>query len=217
MRNKFRRGFYRLEQTVLQRPVRERGMVLAVGAVLLFFPLWFWWIDPMQVKVATLHKQIEQQHQLRLDNQNALMILEAKLKQDPDRAIQDAIVLARRQQQSLAAQINTYTKALIPADQMALVLQSLLAQSHALRLDVLASLPPEPVLPDDPALNLYRHGVRIKLSGDYQAVYDYLVQVESLPQHFFWDSVKYSVEKHPQGTVEVVLYTLSDSKEFIRG
>lgn len=217
MRNKFRREFYRIEQLLLQRPTRERGLLMAVGAVLLFFPFWFWLIDPTLAKITALQKQIEQQQQVSLDNKNALMILDAKLQQDPDKVTRDAIVQSRRQQQVMDQQIDGYTKALIPANQMARVLQSLLAQSHSLRLDALESLPPEPVLPDNPALNLYRHGVRIKLIGEYQAVYDYLVLVEALPQHFYWDSVQYVVGKYPQGAVELVLYTLSDSKEFIRG
>jgi MSHA biogenesis protein MshJ len=38
-----------------------------------------------------------------------------------------------------------------------------------------------------------------------------------LPQHFYWQTLHYQVDKYPQGTVEVILYTLGDSKEFIRG
>ena len=81
----------------------------------------------------------------------------------------------------------------------------------------MVSLAPTPLLPKENKVNYYRHGVRLRLQGSYSDIYDYLQLLEQLPRHFYWQSLHYQVGKYPQGTVELILYTLGDSKEFIRG
>ena len=57
---------------------------------------------------------------------------------------------------------------------------------------------------------------RLDMTGE-PCPYPAVATLEALPQHFYWQTLHYQVDKHPQGTVEVILYTLGDSKEFIRG
>jgi MSHA biogenesis protein MshJ len=38
-----------------------------------------------------------------------------------------------------------------------------------------------------------------------------------LPRHFYWRLFDYRVQEHPSAVVEMEIYTLSTSKEFIRG
>ncbi len=66
-------------------------------------------------------------------------------------------------------------------------------------------------------VNLYKHGIRLQLEGGYFDVYQYLKALEALPRHFYWKQFDYQVKAYPGAVVEMEIYTLSTSKEFIRG
>ncbi len=65
------------------------------------------------------------------------------------------------------------------------------------------------------ALGLYRHGIKIKLKGNYFALRDYLVQLEGLSWQFFWQSFQYKLLNHPNSELEIEIYSLSTKRVFI--
>ena len=65
------------------------------------------------------------------------------------------------------------------------------------------------------ALGLYRHGIKIKLKGNYFALRDYLVQLEGLSWQFFWQSFQYKLLEHPNSELEIEIYSLSTKRVFI--
>jgi len=64
-------------------------------------------------------------------------------------------------------------------------------------------------------LNLYRHGIKIKLSGKYFQLRNYLLQLEQLTWKFFWQGFQFEVKEYPQSEVEITIYSLGLNKEFI--
>ena len=64
-------------------------------------------------------------------------------------------------------------------------------------------------------IGLYRHGIKLKLSGKYSALQQYLEKLESLSWKFFWQEFDYKVVEYPKGEIEVTLYSLSTKREFI--
>jgi MSHA biogenesis protein MshJ len=65
------------------------------------------------------------------------------------------------------------------------------------------------------SLGLYRHSIRVKLSGSYFQLRDYLVQLESLPWKFFWHDFKYELKQYPVSELEIEIYSLSTNQEFV--
>ncbi|MNG25347.1 hypothetical protein D3C84_1101860 [compost metagenome] len=106
---------------------------------------------------------------------------------------------------------------LIPAHEMPAVLEALLSRSANLHMLALTSLKPEPLMAGEQKANLFKHGIRLQLEGGYFDVYQYLKALEALPRHFYWKGFDYRVIEHPKAMVEMEIYTLSTSKEFIRG
>ncbi len=106
---------------------------------------------------------------------------------------------------------------LIQAHEMPEVLEALLSRSANLHMVALTSLAPEPLMAGEQRINLFKHGIRLKLEGGYFDVYQYLKALEALPRHFYWKQFDYQVQEHPRAVVEMEIYTLSTSKEFIRG
>jgi len=62
---------------------------------------------------------------------------------------------------------------------------------------------------------LYKHGMRLTLSGGYFQLRDYLAQVETLDWTFFWQSFDYQLMEYPKSQLVIEIYSLSTNKEFI--
>jgi MSHA biogenesis protein MshJ len=69
--------------------------------------------------------------------------------------------------------------------------------------------------PESIGLNLYRHGIKIKLSGDYFALQRYLQQLEKLTWKFFWQEFNFEVKEHPVNELSIEIYSLGSKREFV--
>lgn len=113
---------------------------------------------------------------------------------------------------------NEFTlKNVIPSAYMASLLEKLLAKATDVKLISLDSLAPESVLQlgQENKMNLYQHGARLSLQGEYFAVMRFLESIENMPDKLHWRMLNISVEKYPLANVLVEFYTLSINKEFI--
>ncbi len=70
---------------------------------------------------------------------------------------------------------------------------------------------------DDSEVLLYRHGLRITMTGSFFNIQAYLTRIEQLPKKFYWEVFDYQMQDYPTAQVEMEIYTLSINKEFIRG
>lgn len=64
-------------------------------------------------------------------------------------------------------------------------------------------------------LNLYKHGIKIKLSGNYFQLRNYLQRLEQLSWKFFWQDFQFEVKEYPSSEVDITIYSLGLNKEFI--
>jgi len=64
-------------------------------------------------------------------------------------------------------------------------------------------------------LNLYKHGIKIKLSGEYFALQRYLQQLEQLSWKFFWQEFTFEVTEYPKNELSIEIYSLGFKKEFV--
>ena len=122
-----------------------------------------------------------------------------------------------------------------PRDRVS-VLQDMLAGQPGLRLVSLDTLAPEPVgVPTpDPALPtqqnqatqtaeitpttqaaLYRHGVKLTLVGNYAALTRYMIRLEHLPVGFYWARAELDAHAHPEISLTLILYTLSQEATWL--
>jgi len=62
---------------------------------------------------------------------------------------------------------------------------------------------------------MYKHGLRIQLSGQYPDILRYLGALEALPWKVFWGEVQLQTEKYPVSRVTLVIYTLSLDEAWI--
>ncbi len=206
-----------LATRVLVMSTRERWLVLLAGTALLLMPTYSLLLEPAwlayQSQVARGQELATTIAQLQLENQGR----QQALLLDPNQPVREQQQQLTQQLVQLDAQLKDQTLDLIPAERMPGLLEQMLASSGRLRLVSLTSLPPKPLL-DDPEQNLlFQHGIQLRLQGSYFEIFQYLRALEGLPEHFYWRRLNYQVEQYPQASIELELYTLSSSKEFIRG
>ncbi|MBY8279982.1 type 4a pilus biogenesis protein PilO [Vibrio fluvialis] len=184
-----------------KRSQREKLLISLCGLVAVVFISLTLLVDPL---VAQYGQQQTRLQGLTSSNQSAQLTIQQ----------------LQEQSQSLSMELANSTETLVSPTQMATLLQTVLDNSTKLKLIRLQSLPAEPIVPskDDPsAVKYYVHPVRLELTGNYFAIRDYLLALESLPVKYYWRSFKYQVETYPQARLILQVYTLGSREEFIGG
>lgn len=204
-------------QKVAALSVRERVLILLTGLVLIGAMGIYGWLDAADTRLsqdrAALTAAQRDLEILTLENQGK----QAKLARDPNAQVREQLARVDGDLARLDAELKAQTVDLIQAREMPAVLEALLSRSANLHMVSLTSLKPEPLMAGEQKVNLFRHGIRLQLEGGYFDVYQYLKALEALPRHFYWQGFDYRVVEHPKAAVTMEIYTLSTSKEFIRG
>ncbi|MGK8175462.1 MSHA biogenesis protein MshJ [Aeromonas dhakensis] len=196
---------------------RERVLIMLTGVVLVGAIASYGWLDAAVVRLEQDRLALSSAQRdleiMDLENQGK----QARLARDPDQNVRTQLAGVDEEIGKLDAALKAQTVDLIPAHEMPEVLEALLSRSANLHMVALTSLAPEPLMAGEQRINLFKHGIRLKLEGGYFDVYQYLKALEALPRHFYWKQFDYQVQEHPKAVVEMEIYTLSTSKEFIRG
>jgi MSHA biogenesis protein MshJ len=59
---------------------------------------------------------------------------------------------------------------------------------------------------------VFKHGVVLKLRGDFFRILALVKSLENLPWKFYWESLDYSVKQYPQAEIELRVFTLSSEE-----
>jgi MSHA biogenesis protein MshJ len=207
------------------RSVRERVlltvMVLAVG----FMCLDALWFHPQSIERSRLNDKISTLDATLSELGRQAQAVKARGQEDPDLENRARKRQLQAELTVLDERLKALTVDLVSPRDMAEVLRELLNRQKGLRLVSLENLPPVGLLPpregknaeldDGTYSNLYRHPVRIVVSGTYLQALDYLRELENLPRKLFWDSLDIVVGDHPQTEISLTVYTLSRRKGWI--
>lgn len=207
-----------------QRSLRERVLLAAVVLVVAFLVFDALVFHPQAQKSRHLKGQIGTLATTlaELDRQTETVLLRAK--EDPDREHRAQKQQLQTELASLDERLKALTVDLISPCDMAEVLRELLIRQQGLRLVHLENLAPVALLPSEaesvesdsePHTNLYRHPVRIIVSGTYLQAVAYLRDLEKLPRKLFWDELEIVVGDYPQTEISLMVYTLSHRKGWI--
>jgi len=115
----------------------------------------------------------------------------------------------------LEERIQLATDFLIPPQKMAQLLEQLLARYQGLKLLNLETLPPKVVQSPVSDARIYSHGLKLTLTGQYNAMAKWLNDIEQLDWVINWDHLNYRTTKWPQGAMELEIHTLSQHEAWI--
>jgi MSHA biogenesis protein MshJ len=139
---------------------------------------------------------------------------------DAGATLQHTIALAGQLKQ-VTARLDSQSAGLIPPQRMTQVIHDVLSRQQGVTLISLRSLPPRELAladgPGAPASNgPYVHTVVLVMQGQYLDVLAYLQALESLPWHFYWQSLELDATHYPVTRVTVRLGTVSMSHDWIQ-
>jgi MSHA biogenesis protein MshJ len=215
-----------------QLSTREQYLVLLSGLVAIVLIGSYLFIDEKSTKITTFDKQ---SRVMKSGNQSldyTINEFQSALTEDPNEETIKEIARLQGKLAGIDKELVHLTTELISPSEMRRALLRLLRLEPGVSLLSFELLGAKPLLDLSSAqansalndtqpsaeqlgLNLYKHGIKIKLTGKYFELRNYLKQLEQLRWKFFWQDFEFSVKEYPQGEVEIIIYSLGLNKEFI--
>lgn len=208
-----------VEQKFDALTMREKGLMIASGLLLILFGGFVWFVEPVQLEIEALTQKVDRQKADlgRLETQ--IKNIELELSQDPDEPLRKNVVKLEESIEKVDSSLREQTVDLIPASKMPEVLEKILGQSKKLKVLKMNSIPPVRMMDINSTggenVNLFQHGVLLVLEGEYLDILNYLEEIEDLEWRFYWKRFDYLVDEYPVAKAEIELYTLSTSRAFI--
>jgi MSHA biogenesis protein MshJ len=145
---------------------------------------------------------------------------------DPNEVNRKRLAELKSQLQQREGALSTVLHGVVSPREMARMVEQVLARNRALTVvsvENLAAVPladegstdaaaGQPAAEGKPAAasgGMYKHGLRIELTGRYPDIMRYLHALETLPWKVFWGEVRLQTENYPMSRVTLVIYTLS--------
>lgn len=211
---------------------REKVIVAAATVIGIVMGGHTFWVEPAQLRLTALQKKLAKDKSEIKTNQAQVSSLKAQLK-DPDAPNKAALSEAEKRMSAAEREIHTFDNTLVPPQRVPQLLQSLFARHRGLELVSLQTLPPQPLLapaakaagdakpepkapdgkaPPAPVAKsgmLLKHGIEIKMAGNYLDLLAYVSDLERLPQKLLWESMSLDVKTYPKSELKLTVYTLS--------
>ncbi|MFN4325351.1 MAG: type II secretion system protein GspM [Azonexus sp.] len=220
-----RQSWNRLNQRYAALSRRERALValaVVLTPLLIGFSLF---VDPQRARLKALENTLATDGATLIRLQAEASNLQQQLAIDPDAGRRADLAALQAERDRLDEQLRQFRSVLVRPEDMNGLLERLLARHAGLRLLSLKTLVPHSVLPAaegkegsqsaERSFDLYRHGVEIRLEGNYGQLQAYLVQLEQLQQKLLWGKLDYRVVDYPRAELTLVVYTLSPDRTWL--
>lgn len=205
--------------------LRERALIFLMLSVVMLTPVKMLLLDPLRVKHASLTKQLADKQKQIASLQSQVQGLAISSQIDPDMENRKRLEKLKQRLAEMEAPLETVQQTLVSPDRKVLLLEGLLLQYPHLKMVSLQTLPATSALESKTAGGgkvsgagaslVYRHGVQLVLEGGYHDLLQYLAGVEKLPLRVVWSAADLKVDKYPQITLTLTLYTLSLEKVWL--
>lgn len=208
--------------------VRERGLVFLAALSVLYIAWSQLLFEPLVAERDRIAGEVQRARTQIQSIHGQIAALAARSSEDPDAANRARLAALREELQVLDGSLREVTKQLVPPQQMARLLETMLTREQGLTLVELEGLGVRPVLdppgdapataagePEDGGGMLFRHGLRMVFEGGYLASLRYLGALEELPWQFLWESVELEVREHPTTRVSIEVHSLSLERAWI--
>lgn len=208
------------------RSLRERALMTggAVVVVVLLFDALA--LNPLAVQHKRLSGQVaEARAAIKAGEQ---VLASGRDTVDPDevkRRYRDGL---RKQIAEIDGKLQGLQKQLVPPDQVANLLEGVLARERGLALVSLRKLPVQQFQTATGSAgksedkggasgerSIYQHSFEIEVEGSYVELHGYLVHLEKLPWQLFWGKAELDAGKHPRLKLKLTVHTLSMNKVWL--
>lgn len=219
--NKF--SYADLQKSFNKLSLRERVIMFVALIVCSFLITYFWILEPAAVKQRKVETELKKSYQQEKVLNSEIETVNRSLQLDPLKEINGKITFSESTLVQLNKQLDEKLVKFIHAQQMPIALTKVLSKSPGLKISGLKSLPvkvfnsAQAKADGAKATLFYKHTLQITLQGNYNAIYQYLLNVESLKEKFYWYSLDYKVSDYPLAEITIQIYTLSDQQDLVSG
>lgn len=123
------------------------------------------------------------------------------------------------------ARLSGLSQGLISAEQLPKVLEEVLLRTSSVKLLQVRTLAatelqlvtatPEENNENKPVAGgtgVYKHGVLIRVAGNYSQLIQLMTEIEALKWKFYWESLDYTVTQYPNAEIDIRVFTLSSEE-----
>jgi hypothetical protein len=228
-------SFSSLSESFNAMTLRERIILFVAVVICCVSVMYFWVLDPATIKQDKLKIALQKSSLEEKSTRKEIAEIEQRLKQDPLEEINNNIAFSQTSLSKLNKQLEEKLVKFIRAPKMPIVLTKVLAKTPGVKISALKSLPVKVFdtnnlhtanhnsninnqVKTTPESDIfYQHTLQVTLVGDYNAIYQYLLNVESIEDKFYWYSMDYKVSDYPLAEVILQIYTLSDQQDLVSG
>lgn len=222
---------------------RERLLIVVTTSMMPLMLLFVFVLEPalerlqgVDEQISSLELSVQTQEQILRQYQGAAL-------PDPNAAANSKLMELVRKLEGLDTDLDDFSRKLVGPQQMLGLLHSVLGSEEGLRIIDASSLPVEPLVMQESedgssvtafkafGLNtdakdatraqamkeavIYIHPFELRLEGDYNALYKYLLKIEQLHQGFFWDKLEYKAGTYPNAEILLRVHTLSTEDSWL--
>ena len=196
--------------------VRERVLIITT-MITFMVALWYLLIvEPLAREADDARSRIEELQERLFETND---VLEEQVLRLAGNGTEQRLAIEALSQEvdRLNESLGSLNKELVPPADVAVILESMLANQRGLDLISVEHLPAEAlsVGDEEDAPVFYRHGVELELTGSYEDCRQYLAAIEELPWRLYWQYVDIRGEDYPENRIRLRVSTLSLSEEWI--
>jgi len=216
-------NYAEVEKRFNNMTLRERLIMFAAVVLCSIFICYFWIIEPALVHQDKIKIQVQKTIQQENLINKEIRTVNKRLQEDPLKEIVKKIAFTEATLEKLNVQLDEKLLKFIHAQKMPIALTKVLSRTPGVKITGLTSLPVKVFhtsqggSEDMPDILFYQHSLQITLQGNYNAIYQYFVNVEKLQDKFYWHSMDYKVSDYPLSEVIIEIYTLSDQQDLVSG
>lgn len=224
----------KLQEAIDGRIMRERVLIFLTALAVVFMI----WNYLLQLPIDNERKKIQSELDLisaeRKTTETQITSLSMAAANSPVVTKRKEIVQLKQQVDEVEKKLAAMSQGLISADQLPLMLETMLKKIGELELASIQTLAatelqllrPKEVTGTPPAegqgtelqaselqdTGVYKHTVVVRILGGYFELVELLSSLESLNWKFYWEALDYRVEDYPEGEIELRVFTLSSEE-----
>lgn len=205
---------------------REKYMIIFVGVFLIAFVFFNFFIDETYQALSKKEMQLQDTIKKNKSDKQLIIDLTAKLGASPDDYLKSQLAEYERQMSEADKELKNFTSSLVDPQGMREALIKLLKFHPGVTLKSFNIVAPELVINSEQkidstnernsdGLRLYRHRIKIQLTGSYFQLKSYLKTMEDLSWRFVWSSFNLTKKQYPENELDLEIYSLSMERGFI--
>ena len=212
----------KIEKMFNKISLRERVLIFCGLLICVSSISYFWIFEPAILKQVKAEKVLASVVGKENKLNNDIAEAKLRLQKDPLREINNKIAFSSQTLAKLNKQLEDKLVKFIHAKKMPIALSKVLSKSPGVKVLSLTTLPIKTFDLSEDAVKgakniFYKHTLEIKLTGGYDAIYQYFLNLENVPEKFYWSVLTYEVSDYPRAEVMIQIYTLSDQQDLVSG